>query len=979
MIETYYNFCVENYNKYGDSSVVLMQVGSFYEMYSIEDMNGFSIPKMPDLNDICNILGFVKNRKKEDSKNMKKMIEKITKKTCEDFIINMCGFPTIALNKHITTLTENNYNVAVVDEIDEDDNGRKNRKITEIYSSGLYIENQNNLCDNIYIISLYIEGHKQIGINNKNRCNNYLICVGSSAIDVSTGECHVNESIASVIDPMHALDETIRFINSFKPKEIIVSYENVPDENYIYNYLELYTYNYIRLPFIKNCNLLKYQKQILMEVYSESLLNIFNDLNIANEIYCRYSLVRLIEYVKDHNTSLLKNISHPKKYISDINLIIGSHTLQQLDICKNGKGTKNNGCNKRMNKYESLLDIIDKCSTTMGKRYLRYRLSIPFTSIDQLNEIYGIVEVLINGRKWLIFEEILKQISDIEKLFRKLSMYILNPNELYALHDSLSKCIIIFQGILRYFQNEMCSQFSNIENYILCCSNIREYINEHYDEMELQSFKAWSILKRSPFKNGLYGDIEKLEDDYSSNGEYVEIIKNELSNFLPKSQSNITIKHTERDGYYLQITTKRAKMLQTLIANEKKYGELVFEMDEKNSKIRFPDWKSKSKETSNVHDELVKVVKKIHQDHLMIMYDNSKNIFMDVIKCVTMIDYFCNIAKVSFKNNYCKPEIIDCMDGSSFELDGIRHPIVEKIIENDYVSQSLSTSSTNLGHLIYGINSSGKSILMKAVGIIIIMAQSGFYTPCTTFKFYPFRQLFSRLSFDDNLFQGLSTFTHEMLEINTFINRSDQYTMIIGDEICRGTEFVSACSIIASTLNSLCNSRSKFIFTTHIHDVADLDDIKSLPMTISHLAVSYNEITNKIIYDRTLSPGSGNRLYGVEIARSIIKSNDFNEFCNKIKNKITDYTDISSAKCSKYNKLLVMNKCYLCSKSLKLNSNAHTHHIKHQVDFKGDNKFIGHIEKNALNNLMPLCNVCHTFIHSQNIDLRKINSISTEL
>jgi DNA mismatch repair protein MutS len=252
---------------------------------------------------------------------------------------------------------------------------------------------------------------------------------------------------------------------------------------------------------------------------------------------------------------------------------------------------------------------------------------------------------------------------------------------------------------------------------------------------------------------------------------------------------------------------------------------------------------------------------------------------------------------------------------------------------------------------------------MKAVGLSIVMAQSGLYVPAEKFEYKPYEMLMTRITGNDDILKGLSSFAIEMIELQNIIKRANDNTLIIGDEICRSTEVISANSIVASAVMMLSKKKSSFIFATHLHELVKLDEIKSLEnVKPYHLSVIYNETDDTIIYERELKEGNGNPIYGIEVAKYIIKDKEFIENAQKIKNKLLNETNnVLTNKKSRYNGKLYMDKCYLCGS----NENLETHHLIEQKEFKEGNK-----SKNNLGNLIVICNECHKNIHKQNKHLK---------
>ena len=337
---------------------------------------------------------------------------------------------------------------------------------------------------------------------------------------------------------------------------------------------------------------------------------------------------------------------------------------------------------------------------------------------------------------------------------------------------------------------------------------------------------------------------------------------------------------------------------------------------------------------------------------------------------ITNIDYINSCAKLAVKYNYVRPKLVENKYGY-IKADKLRHPIIERIIDHEYIPHDIEIGNNDLkGILLYGLNASGKSCLMKTIGLSVIMAQAGLFVPATNFTFTPYTSLYTRITGEDNMFKGLSSFSLEMMEINAILKRANRTTLVIGDEVCRGTEHISGNAIVATTILKLVEKKATFIFATHLHELINLTDIKKLTnVKAYHLAVRHDVEKDMLIYDRQLQPGSGEQIYGIIVAKYIIHDRDFIDMANKIKNELMNTSEsIIPNKQSRYNKEVYVSECYICKKTEELE----THHIKHQKDcHKGFSIEKPHIKKNQVSNLVVLCDNCHDDVHSNKIKLDK--------
>ena len=347
--------------------------------------------------------------------------------------------------------------------------------------------------------------------------------------------------------------------------------------------------------------------------------------------------------------------------------------------------------------------------------------------------------------------------------------------------------------------------------------------------------------------------------------------------------------------------------------------------------------------------------------------------FNRVTKFISIIDFSVSGAKSAIKYGYNKPKIYKKKkyDNGFISCKKLRHPIIERINDDiEYIPHDINIGlnfskkdkeNPVNGMLIYGLNSVGKSSLMKSLGINLIMAQCGLFVAAEKFKYSTYDSIFARITGNDNIFKGLSSFALEMTELRSILNRTGPRTLVIGDEVCRGTEYTSANSIVAASIISLSKTNSSFIFATHLHDIPKLTQIKELKNVKSyHLTVDYDKEKDILIFDRKLKEGSGDSVYGITVAKYIIHDTKFMKLAQEIKNEILKKpNELLVNKTSKYNSDIYIDKCEVCSKKVKdvneLIGYFDTHHINFQKDCKdGFVKKKPYLKMNSKANLIVL-------------------------
>jgi DNA mismatch repair protein MutS len=624
--------------------------------------------------------------------------------------------------------------------------------------------------------------------------------------------------------------------------------------------------------------------------------------------------------------------------------------------------------------------VVNNTSTALGRRFLREKLLYPMTNENEIKKYYDTTEKITKKKIYEKIESELKEITDIERIERKMSLNILHPYELYELLQS-------YRSILKI--NKIIKKTKDLKELRLNKNvriNIEKFIFEIGNTYREEEIKKHNLIEITTniFQDGKYPEIDELFKKINLGVNFMEKLGLALSKFIDEKKSvenKIQVKKNDRDGYYLNLTKLRATNLKKNLAKiktidlegiELDVSKLEFKDNNNNSKIVCPDLQRKSDEVEKHKQEMTNKIKKNYLANISELYEKYKNHMKNVNSYVAKIDYIKSNAKTAILYNYKRP-IIEENEKGYINAKSLRHPVIERIIDYEYIPHDISIGEEVEGMLLYGNNSSGKSILMKAVGISVIMAQAGMFVPAIEFKFSPYTSVYTRITGNDNLFKGLSSFALEMLELKAIMKRANKKTLVIGDEVCRGTEHVSGNSIVAASIINLSKVNASFIFATHLHELAKMERIKSIStIKAYHISVEYDSKSDSLIYDRKLKPGSGDELYGITVAKYILQDKEFIELANEIKNEILDrHNTMIPNKKSAYNSQLYVHECHVCGKK-DIKTTLETHHINFQKDCDENDNVIAkpHLKKNDLANLVVLCNKCHDLIHSNKLEIK---------
>lgn len=947
-----YNYFKE---KYGDI-ILFYEVGSFMEMYGV-DNEELKIGNVKEISQLLNIQMTRRNKSIQENSYKNPL---------------MSGTPVVSFKRHLELLVRlNKYTIVIYNQTTQPPNPE--RRLTEIISPGTYIENDNKDSNNL--VSIYIQEE-----NNKN------FVIGCSCIDVSTGKSLVYETFSMKYDNLYAFNEAERFIKSNYPKEIIVNCEDLKTINNddIINKLGIFSMvSHINLN-IKNRELLKinYQEELLSTIFkNDTFLSCVELLNLERKQFALNSYIFLLKFVYEHNPSILNKIFLPEILEENKYLNLANNAISQLNLI-----SKDDYLSSEMT---SIFNIINKTSTSLGSRLLKFKLLNPIIDIEELNKQYEDIEIMKPFYKQI--EKELTKIYDIERLQRKLVLKKLNPSDFVLLNNSYESIMAIHS--MNENNNDLNKNSSFLLNVVVL-NKFKEFINYYKSIFDFNEMYKYNLndISGNFFNKGVNKNIDNILIEIDELNSIFNFI---LESFNKKINGNdFKIENTDKEGYYIHITNNKFKDFEKYINENEIFIDLSkFEnFNFKSSlKYNFKDinvktLKNNKKITLNIFNEisdkmlllsskLIKIVKEEYINYLDEFSVKYEEIFVKLSDYISYIDVIKSNAKTSIIYNYTKP-IIKENDSSFIDVVDVRHPLVERLNNNDeFITNNINLGNNNLnngesleGILLFGLNASGKSTLMKSLGVVIVLAQAGMFVPCSKMVYQPFTKIFTRISGEDNIFKGLSSFAVEMSELRNILKNSDKNTLVLGDEISHGTETISGVSIVASALINLSEVRSKFLFATHLHELSDLEEINNIKtLKKYHLEVKYNKEKDILIYNRKLKEGSGSSVYGLEVAKAMDLDENFIKKAYEIRKKIIKNHNISkqdllmggeevNVKKSIYNKKLYIEKCYFCNENAE-----HTHHINEQKN--ANNNYIKSTHKNHKSNLLPLCENHHIKLH----------------
>lgn len=941
----YLNLYDEFVQKYGENTIILMEVGSFYEMYGIET-DKIIKGKVTEIANLLNIQCTKKDKAKleEDYSNPR-----------------MAGFPSVSLSKYLNIILENNYTVVLVEQTTPPP--KPIRKVTKILSPGTNFDTNKVISSNL--MSIYIE-----------KLNEQKLCIGISLIDVITGRNKVFETYSHPGDKDYGLEEIFRMIKVYNPTEILINSKEFNMSNKeILSYFEIEN-----LPVHINSDIdvssietLSFQKQYFEKIFKpDTMITVIEYLDLEKKIWGTISYIYLLQFAYEHDVRILDKLTPPSIINQDNLLLLANNTVQQLNITSN---TSTNTINN------SLLGLINKCSTAMGKRLFVERLLNPIRDNQQLNRRYDLIDSMLDNENYQLFEKMLKNMNDLERYNRRMSIAILHPCELANMiisYTYASEILNNYKDIAKHINQTTID--INHENKFL--KFIGEYNEIFNDEMYKYNIDK---IASNIFNEGVYPELDKINEELKECEKFFIEIKDIFSSVINSSQSTykntqsdpVKIDFNERDGTYLSITKKRYEILKNhysekpyyMINSEKfNFNDIEVRHDKGGTKLYSHLIKKNSDKVIILKDKLNRLSTKFYIEKLHYFSNKYDSDLKYITNIISEIDVLKSCAKTSIIYNYKRPVIDEDADISSYiDAQEVRHPIIERIqTDIEYVPNNINLGNNSQnGMLLYSVNAAGKSSLMKSIGINIIMAQAGMFVAASSFTYKPYKNIFTRISGNDNLFKGQSSFAVEMSELRGILKRADNSSLILGDELCSGTETESAQAIVAAGIIWLSSKNASFIFATHLHQLSKMDQINELDnVNHYHLKVEYEPISKKLTYNRKLSPGSGISIYGLEVCKAMDLDHEFLELANTIRLDLSsDDNEILTDKKSKYNANIIIDKCEICNSSAE-----DVHHIKFQCT-ADKNNMIGIYHKNIDNNLVCLCKQCHIDVHNDKIEI----------
>jgi DNA mismatch repair protein MutS len=905
MYQEYYRVWSQHREQYGPKVALLYQVGGFFEIYDTENLTtGQTQANIREIAELCQLSLSVKSA----GGNTQTLFG---------------GFPEHSLAKFERTLVQAGYTVVVVVQKKGKKGDVIDRIVDHISSPGCYVD------------TLSVKERRLIG------CVAESITDGPAALrrvywavvalDIATGRIWFVEGADR--DRLH------QFLCIHPPSELILWSDGLPAANALTDSLK-------QVCDVVHLRCLPVSSVALEEAALEKRWpNCRKRLDwMATQPQARRSLSYLMTFAADHVPSSLQNIHLPIPWIPDGEVRLGNAALEQLGLLSLKSGGSGGGC---------LLDMMDQCRSMAGKRLLRSRLMRPISNtqeirrrLDAIDQAAGITDPTMTANT----ERGLRSLYDISRLFRRLELGTANLNDVACLlrsYEAVRNLRIVWNQAVPAFLDGISTQWD--------IRTLTDLVRDGPNSIPVRflPFVAGSLSTvEASFAKGLTirQEADQLCQSWSSLG------KGEPLYLDDAEGGGFRVTGTKRRIASVQIALKDKGVQATTYKTSAILTSATLDTISTRHRAWFAEWTAIWSDTWNtVCAELV---------------ERGRDTTAEMEQWCADLDVTWTVAKLQQEWCWNRPEIVDAEE-SFLEVTKLRHPILERIqTQNPYVSHSVAFGvegevrqpdivCTSRGLLLYGMNASGKSSLMKAIGLCILLAQAGFPVPAATCRVSPFTAVFTRILGNDNLWAGLSSFAVEMTEFREILRFADHRSLVLGDELCSGTESLSATALVAAGVETLTQRGAKFVFATHLHELATLPDIVSLSgVKAFHLKVHYDAANDRLIYDRSLAPGSGSALYGLEVCRALDLPMGYLERATVLRQQLAGW---QGPKISSYSSAAVMETCAICN-ATGIAARLEMHHIRPQAEAATAQK--EGFDIHAASNLVCLCATCHDYHHA---------------
>ncbi len=718
----------------------------------------------------------------------------------------MCGIPHHAAAAYIPRLISKGYKVAICEQLEDpkEAKGIVKRGVVKVITPGTFVDNNSGSeNDNTYLMAIYEDNDK----------------IGIAVSDISTGEFKTT-SFENI--KISLLDE----ISKVSPKEILVD-ESLNEA--LINDIKGITSALIS---IKNFNEFYVSREELIDQFSDMEVS---SLTTEREITSRV----LLKYIYETQKMSLTNINLLEQYEIVNYMTIDGNSRRNLELTESIREKSKKG---------SLLWVLDKSATSMGGRTIRKWIEEPLIIKSEIEKrLNGVNEAFSSISFNEDLRNALKEIYDIERIVGKISNKNVNAKDMLSLKASLEK-IPTIKGLLRNADSELLKEYYEDLDELI---DIKDLLDLSIKEEPSLSIKEGNIIK-----DGYNPEVDELRQSKLHGKEWIAALENREREFT--GIKSLKVGYNKVFGYYIEISKSNYSSIpegryvrkQTL-ANAERY--ITEELKVMEDKILGSEEKLINLEYglfTEIRDTIEKEISRLKKS----------------ARIISNLDGISTLALVALENDYIKPQINE--EGYIEIVDG-RHPVVEKVIgKGEFVSNNTTLNQSDKELLlITGPNMAGKSTYMRQVALITIMAQIGSFVPASSASISICDKVFTRIGASDDLAGGKSTFMVEMWEVSNILKNATSKSLVLLDEVGRGTSTYDGLSIAWSVIEYITkenNLRCKTLFATHYHELVKLEGI--LP-GVKNYSVAVKKMKDSVIFLRKIVEGGADESYGIEVAK----------------------------------------------------------------------------------------------------------------
>ena len=750
----------------------------------------------------------------DDAKVVSKELElTLTGKSCgAEERAPMCGIPYHAAETYLTRLVKKGYKVAICEQVEDPKlaKGMVKREVTRVVTPGTTLNAQ------------ALDETK----------NNYIMCIayigdhyGISSADITTGDYYVTE----VDSERKLLDE----VNKYQPTEIICNeafYISGIDIDDMKNRMGIVIYSLDAWYFS--------DETAQMTLKDHFKVRDLEGLGLADYDSGVVAAGALLKYLYETQKTTLSNLVAIHPYTTGKFMVIDSSTRRNLELVETLREKQKRG---------SLLWVLDKTRTAMGARTLRSFVEQPLIERTEIEERYDAIdEFNTNAITREEIREYLNPVYDLERLITRVTYQTANPRDLIAFRNSIHMLPPI-KTLMSDFQSPL---LKRLYEQLDTLDELYELIERSITEEPPLTLHDGGILKE-----GYNEEVDRLRKAKTDGKSWLADL--EAKEREKTGIKNLKIKYNKVFGYYLEVTNSFKDLVPDYFTRKQTLANA--------ERFITPELKELEDVILGAEDKLIVLEYELFREVRQKVADEVVRI-QKTAKAVAQIDVFASLATVAEQNNYCRPKLnekglIDIKDG--------RHPVVERMIQNEMfvANDTYLDNGSNRVSIITGPNMAGKSTYMRQSALIVLMAQIGSFVPAKSAKIGIVDRIFTRVGASDDLASGQSTFMVEMSEVANILRNATSNSLLILDEIGRGTSTFDGLSIAWAVVEHISNPRllgAKTLFATHYHELTELEGKLN---SVNNYCIAVKEKGDDIVFLRKIVKGGADKSYGIQVAK----------------------------------------------------------------------------------------------------------------